>query len=86
MWRNDQDEDFKAREAERKCDERAKAKVKRAEKDAETRDRITRLSMERNDLKKANTNLKNQMYSDVAIKLKDQGIVSKGNNKYIKEF
>ena len=81
-----QGNEFKTREAERSRKYRAKGKIKRAEKDSVACDCIIRLRSERNQLKNTNTTLRNQMYSDMAIQLKDRGIERKGKDKYNKEF
>jgi hypothetical protein len=46
---------------------RAKAKVKRAEKAATDRHRINRVALDRNQLRKVNTTLRHQLFSDMAV-------------------
>lgn len=65
---------------------RAKAKVKMAKKAAESKDRIIKLGMERSMLKKVNTSLRHQMFSEAALRWKNKNIELKGEDLYDLEF
>ena len=73
-WRKDQGSGFKSKEADRKRASRAKAKAKKAEKNAAVRDRLIKLSMRGKELQNVNTILRNQMFSDMAVSFKARGI------------
>ena len=86
MYRKSKDSNFKAEEALRKRNERQKRKKEEANKTLKLKHRITKLMLERKQLHDVNTNLKNQMFSDMAVNMKAKGIVRIGKEMYDKDF
>lgn len=51
-------------------------------KEAGDKHRTTKLMMERSQLRKVNSDLRNQMFSDMALGFKARGIERKGKDMY----